>query len=134
MQTVPYTTVPHSQPEGFAHSFETQGHVVAQAPDGWRVDDAAAFQTFAGTYSGGADELQYWKNKQQIALDATLDDNFSLPTFIRDGTIQITGTNVGNFLAQITNNYRSLRSQIAGATTVAQVKAINVHSGWPANP
>jgi hypothetical protein len=68
-------------------------------------------------------------------LDALLDNNFDLKAFIRAGTSSaVTAANVGTFLAQITNNYRSLRSQIAAATTVAQLQAIDINAGWPGNP
>lgn len=75
------------------------------------------------------------KQAMQLALDAMFDAQFDLKAFIRGGTIStVTAVQVGSFLAQITNNYRSLRSQISAATTVAQVQAININAGWPANP
>lgn len=72
---------------------------------------------------------------QQAALDTLLDANYSLPKFTRQGQATgITGANVGAFLAQITNNYRTLRASIAAATTLAQLNAIDITLGWPANP
>lgn len=61
MQTVPYTTVSNVQPDGLASSFVAQGHAVAMAPDGWSVDDAAAFQAFVASYPGSATQLAWAK-------------------------------------------------------------------------
>jgi hydrogenase maturation factor len=71
----------------------------------------------------------------QAALDLLLDMNFDLKAFIRAGTsTTVTGTNVGTFLATICDNYRTIRASIAAATTLTQLNAININSGWPANP
>ena len=71
----------------------------------------------------------------QANLDTFFDLNFDLKAFIRAGqNTAVTAAGVGNFLATITNNYRSLRAQINAATTVVQVQAININSGWPSNP
>lgn len=134
-QTVTYATVSNIQPTGLCAAFQTQGHFVAQAPEGWLVDDAAAFLTFVSAYSGSATELSWSKTQKQTALDTLFDANFDLAKFIRAGTLTtVTAAQFGTFLATITNNYRSLRAQIATASTVAAVNAINVSSGWPSNP
>jgi hypothetical protein len=79
--------------------------------------------------------LWYVQQQKQAALDALLDNNFDLKAFIRGGTSTlISGVNVGVFLATIANNYRTLRASIANAGSVATVNAININSGWPANP
>jgi len=104
-------------------------------PDGLHVSDVptvtAAFATFAGTNLG----LQAWQAQQQLALDTFFNDHFDLAKFIQQGTATtVTAANVGTFLATITNNYRSLKSQIAAATSILQVQGINVNTGWPSNP
>jgi hypothetical protein len=135
MQTVPYSTVSNTQPPGCIVSYTTQGHIAAQAPDGWHVDDATAFQNFVGAYPASPTELAWHKQNKQAALDTLFDANFVLTEFIRNGTVTtVTGANVGAFIAQISNNYRTLRASIAAATTVAQVQAININAGWPSNP
>ena len=107
----------------------------ALAPEGLYVPDISISTSFLASYVGSASELSFHKTLKQSELDAFFDANFVLTEFIRNGTsTSITGANVGAFLAQITNNYRSLRIQIQAATAVAQVDAINVKSGWPANP
>ncbi len=79
--------------------------------------------------------LETARNNKQQALDDLLDGNFDLKAFIRAGTsATITAANVGSFLATITNNYRSLRAQIAAAASVSAINAINFNSGWPNNP
>lgn len=71
----------------------------------------------------------------QAALLALFTQNFNLQQFIINGTAAtITATQVGTFLATITNNFRSLRASIAAATTVSQLNAININAGWPSNP
>lgn len=105
------------------------------SPDGLNVGDVTAAQNFLSAYVGSASELSFNKTKKQTALDALFDANFDLAKFIRGGTsTTITATNVGTFLATITNNYRSLRAQIAAASTLAILNAINLNSGWPSNP
>lgn len=75
------------------------------------------------------------KSDLQTQLDAFLDQLMNFNAFIRAGTsTTVTGTNVGTFLATICNNYRTLRASITAATTWAGLNAININSGWPANP
>lgn len=105
------------------------------APDGIHVSDVTLAQAYVSAYVGGAAELAWTKQRKQTALDALFDANFDLAKFIRAGTVTtITAANVGTFLATITNNYRSLRAQIAGAADLATLSAININSGWPGNP
>lgn len=91
-----------------------------------------------GTESVGDDIstiLVYVKVAKQAALDAFLNANFDLLSFIRNGTSTlVTGVGVGTFLATITDNYRTIRANIAAAGTVNAVNAININSGWPNNP
>lgn len=133
---VPYSTVPASRlSAGMTDVAATQGIAVSQGPDGWHVSDAAAFQSFAASYSGSASQLSWTRSKRQAELDALFDANFDLAKFIRGGTATtITAANVGTFLATITNNYRSLRAQITAAATMTALNAINVNTGWPSNP
>lgn len=105
------------------------------SPDGLNVGDVTVAQNFISTYVGSATELSFNKTQKQTALDALFDANFDLAKFIRGGTITtITAANVGTFLATIANNYRSLRAQIAAASSVAALNAININAGWPSNP
>lgn len=105
------------------------------SPDGLHVTDVPTVTAAFASFAGSASELSYWKTQQQAALDALFDANFDLAKFIRGGNATgITATNVGTFIATITNNYRTLRTSIAAAANVAAVQAINVNSGWPSNP
>ena len=120
---------------GLKEAIEAAGHSAVSERGGWEVDNLIAVQAIISTYSGSSAELAWWKAQHQEALDALFDANFDLAKFIRVGTATgITATNVGNFLATITNNYRTLRANIAAAKTVADVQAIIITSGWPANP
>lgn len=72
---------------------------------------------------------------KQAQLDAILGADVDIIVMVQNGSVTtLTGTQVATFLANSTNNYRSLRAQIAAATTAAQVQAININAGWPANP
>lgn len=105
------------------------------SPDGLEVGDITAAQNFLSSYVGSATEFSFNQTLKQAALDALFDSHFDLAKFIRGGTITtITAANVGTFLATIANNYRSLRAQIAAASSVAALNAININAGWPSNP
>lgn len=112
------------------------GAIVLNEAGAWfTTGDPVAVQNWLNAYHGSSFELASAKAAKQALLDAEFDANFDLAKFIRAGTAtNITAANVGTFLATITNNYRSLRAQIAAASTVAAVQAINIASGWPSNP
>jgi hypothetical protein len=71
----------------------------------------------------------------QAQLDQLLAQKADTVNMVQGGqNSSTTGTGVANYLSASTNNYRSLRAQIAAATTAGQVQAININAGWPANP
>jgi hypothetical protein len=121
---------------GIIAAIEATGVGVEFGGNGYSITgDKATVQALIAGYAGSAAELAFHKAAKQTALDALFDAQFDLAKFIRAGTsTTITATNVGTFLATITNNYRSLRASIAAAGTAAAVDAINVAGGWPANP
>ena len=129
------TTITPPLPDGFLSVASSQGLAVEIAPDGIYASDAIAVQALFASYSGSASELQWQQQQKQSALDILFNEHFDLAAFIRNGTvIGITATQVGTFLATIVNNYRTLRANIAAATSLAQVQAIDVTKGWPSNP
>jgi hypothetical protein len=91
---------------------------------------AADYVIFQATWP-----LAYWQ-RQRLA------DNYSYMTqfvnwvnFFDGGTITtVTAANVGSFIASAINNYRTKKASINAATTSAQVIAIDVTTGYPANP
>lgn len=104
-------------------------------PSGFWVSDVPTVNATMAAYVGGSSELAFTKAQKQAALDVLFDASFDLKAFIRAGTsTTVAAAGVGTFLAQITNNYRSLRASIAAAANVAAVNAININSGWPGNP
>lgn len=104
-------------------------------PEGLWAGDVAFADNFLSTYVGSTTELEWHRTQLQAQLDTNLNNNFNLIAFIRAGTIStLTGTNVANFLANSSNNYRKLRDQISSATTIAQLQAVNINAGWPSNP
>lgn len=100
--------------------------------------DWQAYQTWLGqgnTPFPIPDTLATRKAVKQIALDVLFNTNFDLGNFIRVGTAtNVSANNIGTFLAQITNNYRTLRASIANAADTTILAAINLNSGWPNNP
>lgn len=108
------------------------GHPVR---DDFGADIIAALTGFESVGDNLSNNLVYAQLVKQAALDALLNNNFDLIAFIRSGSsVLVSGVAVGTFLSTIANNYRSLRAQIAAAGTVGAVNAININSGWPANP
>lgn len=130
--------LPASIPQGFPEAAEAAGLVFWISPSGLNFPDAAtetAAASLLAGYVGSAAQLTYWKTITQAALDDEFNSHFDLAAFIRAGTAtSVTDTQVGTFLATITNNYRSKRASIATAGTVAAVQAINIAAGWPSNP
>lgn len=108
---------------------------VHHEPAGFWVPDVPTVNATMTAYVGGSSELTFTKAQKQAALDVLFDGSFDLKAFIRAGTsTTVAAAGVGTFLAQITNNYRSLRASIAAAANVAAVNAININAGWPSNP
>jgi hypothetical protein len=104
------------------------------SPDGLFVGDVTTATNFLPAYPGSASELSFNRTAKKDELDAYFRTYFDLTNFIMQGTVQVSATNVGNFIAQITNNYRSLKSQIASAANMTALNAIDITKGWPNNP
>lgn len=114
-------------------AIEAAGIQIEYGRDGYRVTDVNGASAIINGGSGGW--LAVAKTIKQAELDAFLNDHFDLLAFIRGGSnASVTGNNVSTFLANITNNYRSIRASISAQTTVAGVASIGVTSGWPNNP
>jgi hypothetical protein len=136
MSVIAVTTIP-GWPSPVAGVMESLSSLMACSisPDGLHVADGSTATTFLNTYVGSATELSWNKTQKQIALDALLDNHFDLTAFIRAGTVTtLTATNIGTFLATISNNYRTLRASIAVAADLTTLNAININAGWPSNP
>jgi hypothetical protein len=129
------TTLTLPLPLGFTDTATATGLSVHVFPDGVFSDHKTQLESLRATYTGSAAELTWHKAQRQEQLDNLLDNNFDLKAFIRAGTAtNVTGTNIGNFLATINNNYRTKRAAIAAAATVAAVAAVAINAGWPNNP
>lgn len=138
---IPNSSVPSPIPDGLLEACEAAlGQAgllvkVTRAPDGLHVSDVPTVIATISSYVGGAAQLAYHKAQKQAALDTFFNANFDFLQIVHGGTSS--NVSVGSFmslLAGALNNYRSLRSSIANAANVAAVNAINVNSGWPANP
>lgn len=72
---------------------------------------------------------------RQTQLDTILTNNADVVKLVQAGqSSTTTGTGLAQFLSTSTNNYRSLRTQIASAATPAAVRAVPINTGWPNNP
>jgi hypothetical protein len=129
------TNPPSPPPAGLKEAIEHAGHAVSHAPEGWLVDDAAAVQAIISAYSGSATELGYWQRRRQAELVIEYERRTD-PLVIADGATDtsVTAATLGGYQAACVNNYRSLKAQIAAATTASGLQAINPLSGWPAFP
>lgn len=117
--------------EDCAAQLDAAGIVIERRTDGLYCNNPVLADQIAGAF----DPFPYAKTRKQAALDKLLYDNFDFVKFIRAGSsTSITGNNIGNFLATITNNYRTKRAAITAATTQADLDAVNLATGWPNNP
>jgi hypothetical protein len=104
----------------------TQLEAAGKTPDQLEVD----YIIFKRTWP-----LAWCKTCQLAALLAYLQNYLNLSNFVDGGTAtNVTGTGVGTFLADLTNNYRTKKQAIQNATTSAQVWAVDFQTGWPSNP
>lgn len=79
--------------------------------------------------------LSIQQDIRQAELDKLLRNNADMVTLIQGGnSTTTTATTVATYLSNGTNNYRSLRAQIANAATPEAVRAVNINGGWPPNP
>jgi hypothetical protein len=138
---IAWSNVPNPAPQGLQQAILAAlvaagfAGFCTYSPNGIEVADVATAESVVASFSGSPTELAWWQKQWQADLDAWMNANFDLLSFIRAGhNSAVTATGIGTFLATITNNYRSLRAQIAAASTVAAVQAINIQSGWPSNP
>lgn len=188
MQTVSYSTVASTQAAGLAAAFEAQGHIISQAPDGWLVDDATAFQALASTYAGSPAQLAWAKNsaisqlaalylgkfgagfnytgadgvKRTFQIDPTSQFNIDVQANASLGAVLngeawdqtsyfIAADNshmatpraqdmrafalaTRAYVSTIILNNRALKDRIGAAADMATLAAIDLNSGWPANP
>jgi len=97
----------------------------------WLADNAAAVQALIDSF----DVLAFAKARKIELLDRESEARIGLLVFIRAGTLTtVTATQFSTFMAGVTNRYRVIRQQINNATTVAEVQALALNTGWPANP
>ena len=114
--------------------------LVTRTPNGVLVADVPTVVAAAQEYVGSAAQATWAKTNEYGTglldrLNADAVQRINLFVMIQGGTVtNLTGAQVGTFLAAVSNNYRTLVAQINAATTVAQVNAINIGAGWPANP
>jgi hypothetical protein len=116
----------------------SSGYITVGPLAGQQLIDAvpsATYNSGTGVFTPPNQQLVFVQAQKQGQLDGFFNVHFDLAAFIRDGTITtITAAQVGTFIATIANNYRSKRAAIAAALTITAVNAIDVTTGWPANP
>jgi hypothetical protein len=78
------------------------------------------------------DKLQaYWNNNVWPIAWVTMDDT---TVWLSQAQFQTGAQNVLQYVRAIRLNYNALKTSIRGATSVAQLGAIDIAGGWPANP
>jgi len=104
-------------------------------PQGLRTPDTTNTQNVLSTYTGSATELTSVKDVRKKALFDLCDTQYDLRS-LADGNTSpsLTSTNVGQYLASVGNNYRTLKANINAAANTAAVNAININTGWPTYP
>lgn len=112
-------------------AIEAAGIAIEYSQDGYRATDVDGASAIINNSGGWLAVAKAIKRRE---LDEFLRDNFDLISFIMGGSATVNANQVGTFLANITNNYRSIKASIAAQTTVAGVVGINVAGGWPNNP
>jgi hypothetical protein len=121
---------------GLVQAIEAAGIAVSNVGGVLYVSDLPAAQAIAASYN----PLPYLKSNPDGTgkLDLLLaynQANFSLIAFIQNGSVtNVTGAQVSGFLANWTNNYRTLRASINAAPDQPTLAAINIATGWPSNP
>lgn len=89
-----------------------------------------AYVTYQGTWN-----FALFQALQLAAAFAYMRDYVSMAALIDGGTsTSVTATQFGTFWASVANNYRTIKASIQAATTSAQVAAISITAGYPANP
>lgn len=119
--------------EGMDEEAQAAGFIIWQQ-DGvpvTRDGQGAAVSAWIAAYS----PLPRAKRKKIKRLDTAADQRISLLAFIRAGTAtNVTSAQFGSYVVGVLNNYRSIRASIQNATSVAEVEAVSLSTGWPANP
>jgi hypothetical protein len=97
------------------------------------------------TVSGQGDAVSAWiasynplpraKRKKIERLKEAAEPRISLFEMIDAGAAtNITNAQFTTYLVAVTNRYRTIKAQINAATTVQEVEAVSLTTGWPANP
>lgn len=116
---------------GLHNAVRDAGHWLWAEGDLWFASNAAVVQAIINSF----DELAYRKAQRIKRLDEAAIERIGLLAFIQAGTLTtVTGTQVANFIASAANNYRTIRQTINNAPSIAEVEAVVLTSGWPANP
>lgn len=93
-----------------------------------RVIGAKIYQIDDASFS----KLQaYWNNNVWPIAWVTMDDT---TVSLTQSQFQAGAQNVLQYVRAIRLNYNALKYSIRGATSVAQLGAIDIAGGWPANP
>lgn len=111
------------------------GHWLRQENGAWQSSNDVAVQAIIDSY----DPMTYTRADPGAGKLKRLQDAFdartSLFAIADAGTSQtVTGAQFGNFCATAINNYRVKKAALLAATTQAELDAVDLTTGWPANP
>ena len=95
------------------------------------ADDPVAVQAIINAF----DPLPTLKAAKLATLKAAVSARADMFGLMDSGSsTTVSATQFGTFWAAAINNYRVLKAQIAAAPDAATLAAINLGTGWPANP
>jgi len=121
---------------GLVPAIEAAGVVVSCVGGVWCASDVPTAQAVMAGYAPLAWlKSNYLKTGALDQLQAAASSAITLFNLIDGGTVTtLTGAQVAAFLAAVANNYRTLRAAIEAAPDATTLAAINIGTGWPANP
>lgn len=126
MGPVTYTELP-----GLAAAIRDAGYFIVRQDGVMLASNPAAVQAIIDGY----DPLPTLKAEKLARLKEAVQARADLFGLMDSGSsTSVTATQFGQFWAAAINNYRNLKASIQAAPDAQTLTAINLGSGWPANP
>jgi hypothetical protein len=117
--------------EGLHAAVRAAGYRIWNQSGQAMADNPQAVQAIIDAY----DPMPWLRARKLDALKDAVREKVDLFGLMDGGSAtNITATQFATFWATATNNYRSLKAQIAAAPDQATLAAISLGAGWPANP
>ena len=123
--------VTYAEQPGLADAIRAAGHVLVLTDGVMLASNPAAVQAIIDGYS----PLAFLKAAKLATLKANVSARADMFGLMDSGSsTTVTSAQFSAFWASAINNYRTLKASIQNAPDVANLNAINLGTGWPANP